>query len=108
MSSPLEKFILENRSAFDADSPDPRIWEKISDRLDPKDSKKEAPVRSMTFKRWIAVAAAVCVFGLTTVLYYTRHQSKTQPDLTEGKPVKAEPYIHSKEAPRGNDSPEVM
>ena len=39
MSSPLEKFILENREKFDADSPDPRVWEKINERLIPKTQK---------------------------------------------------------------------
>ncbi len=34
MSSPLEKFILENREKFDADTPDPRVWEKINEKVE--------------------------------------------------------------------------
>ena len=34
MSSPLEKFVLENREKFDAETPDPRVWEKITERIE--------------------------------------------------------------------------
>jgi hypothetical protein len=96
MSSPLEKFILENRSAFDADTPDPRVWEKISERMDPVDSRKEAPVRSMPVKRWLSVAAAVFVLGTSVLWYYTRHQIKPQTDIADKKPRKIEsPNRHS-------------
>jgi hypothetical protein len=76
MSSPLEKFILENREKFDADAPDPRVWEKINERMNPE-SEKAIPVRSLPFKRWLAAAAAVVLVGLTAVLYYSIHQNKT-------------------------------
>ena len=63
MSSPLEKFVLENREKFDAENPDPRVWEKINEKLNP-DSEKSAPVISMPFKRWLAAAAAIVLLGL--------------------------------------------
>jgi 4-amino-4-deoxy-L-arabinose transferase-like glycosyltransferase len=75
MSSPLEKFILENRDKFDADSPDTRVWEKISERINPE-TKNTTPVRNLPFKRWMAAAAAVVLLGLTTVLYFSMHQNK--------------------------------
>jgi hypothetical protein len=76
MSSPLEKFILENREKFDAEAPDPRVWEKINEKMNPE-SEKITPIRSLTSKRWLAVAAAVVLVGLTAVLYYSIHQNKT-------------------------------
>jgi cell division protein FtsN len=75
MSSPLEKFVQENREKFDAETPDPRVWEKINERLKP-DSEKATPVRSLPFKRWMAAAAAVVLVGLASVLYYSVHQNK--------------------------------
>ena len=108
MSSPLEKFILENRSAFDTEAPDTRLWEKISERMDPKDSKKETPLRSLAFKRWLSAAAAVLILGVITVLYYSRHQNKPQTDITEATPVKIEPSGHSKEPVHVIDSLSVI
>ena len=108
MSSPLEKFILENRSAFDDDAPAPRVWEKISERMDPKDSKKVAPLRSMPFKRWLAVAAAVLCLGLTTIIYYSLHRNKPQTDLAVTKPVKTETSTHSAPQVRVIDSSLVI
>ena len=35
MSSPLEKFVQENREKFDAETPDPRVWEKINEKIEP-------------------------------------------------------------------------
>ncbi len=107
MSSPLEKYILENRSAFDADSPDPKIWDKINQRLDPDSQKKIAPVRSVSFKRWLSIAAAVTVFSLTIVIYYSRHQANPPADLTAVKTSKADPSGHAKNDVPSADSPAV-
>jgi hypothetical protein len=91
MSSPLEKFILENREKFDAETPDPRVWEKISERMDPKGKDKIKPLRSLPFKRWLSAAAAVVVLAVSVALYYTIHQNKTQPAVADKKPVRVEP-----------------
>jgi hypothetical protein len=77
MSSPLEKFVLENRDKFDAEVPGPGVWDKINERLNPE-SEKKTPVRSMAFKRWMAAAAAIILIGLSAVLYYSVRQNKTQ------------------------------
>jgi hypothetical protein len=77
MSSPLEKFVQENREKFDAETPDPRVWEKINERLKP-DSEKMTPVLSLSFKRWLSVAAAIALVGLTAIVYYSVHQNKTR------------------------------
>jgi hypothetical protein len=108
MSSPLEKFILDNRSTFDADAPDPRVWEKISERMDPTDLKKEAPLRSLPFKRWLSAAAAVAVLGLSVVLYYSLRQNKPQAGIAGIKPVKTEPINHPPAANPGIDTPAVV
>jgi hypothetical protein len=83
MSSPLEKFVLENREDFDADSPDPRVWEKIRERMNPETDKVK-PIRTLPFKRWLAAAAAVVIVGLASLLFYSLHQTK-QPDAIAGK-----------------------
>jgi hypothetical protein len=85
MSSPLEKFVQENREKFDAETPDPRVWEKINERLNP-DSEKLTPVLSMPFKRWLAAAAAIVLVGLTAFLYYSVRQNKT-PEVAGTKPT---------------------
>ena len=76
MSKPLEKFVQENRDQFDADTPDPRVWDKINERMNPS-SKKETPVRSLPFSRWVAAAAAAVLIGLTSVVYFSLHKNKT-------------------------------
>jgi len=76
MSSPLEKFILENREKFDADTPDPRVWDKISERMNPE-TEKSVPIRSIPFRRWMAVAAVLLV-AVTGTLYYSLHKNKLQ------------------------------
>jgi hypothetical protein len=76
MSNPLEKFVQENREKFDADVPDPRVWEKINEKLNP-DAEKATPVRSLPFRRWLAAAAAVVLLGLTAIVYFSMHKNKT-------------------------------
>jgi hypothetical protein len=106
MSSPLEKFILENRDKFDADTPDTRLWEKISERMNPE-TEKTTPVRAMPFKRWMAAAAAVVLVGLTVVLYFSMHQKK-QVEVAGTAPRKV---IPGNDLPKSNlpvDSPVTL
>jgi len=92
MSSPLEKFVQENREKFDAETPDPKVWEKINEKLNP-DAEKVTPVFSITWKRWLAAAAAIILVGLSAVLYYSFHQSKT-PELANAKPAHLDTSNH--------------
>jgi|SRR5579863_1468796 len=92
MSSPLEKFVQENRETFDAETPDPGIWEKINERLNP-DSEKLTPVFSITWKRWLAAASAIVLVGLTAILYYSVHQSKT-PEIANKKLARLDTSNH--------------
>lgn len=80
MSSPLEKFILENRENFDGDIPDQRIWEKINERMNPE-AEKNASVHSTPFKRWMAAAAAVLLIAVSGSLYYSLNKNKLQPSI---------------------------
>jgi hypothetical protein len=77
MSSPFEKFILENRDKFDTESPNPRVWEKINERMNPEVD-KPAPVRSIPFRRWMTAAAAVLLVAISGALYYSLHKNKIQ------------------------------
>jgi hypothetical protein len=89
MSGPLDKFIMENREQFDADAPDPRVWEKINERMNPEEDKKAivARVRSISFKRSMLAAAAVLSFlGLATVLYYSLYQNKPSDQVASTSP----------------------
>jgi hypothetical protein len=93
MSSPLEKFILENRENFDADAPDPRIWEKINERMNPE-KEKVKPLPFIPLKRWLAAAAAVVLVGLTGVLYYSLRQNNPIPTVAGINPKQTVPGNH--------------
>jgi hypothetical protein len=56
MKDNLEKFILENREAFDDQEPNPLLWLEIEKKLP---AKKIVPVRKIT--RIFAVAASIIV-----------------------------------------------
>jgi hypothetical protein len=105
MSSPLENFIHENRPAFDAEAPDARVWEKISGRMDPEESKKQSVVRSFPIRRWLSVAAAVLVLGLISILYFSRSVKVSQTSIADTKPGKIEPSAHPAPAAKIIDSP---
>jgi hypothetical protein len=84
MSSPLEKFILENRGKFDEDSPNPRLWEKINERIE-TGSEKVTPLRSMPFNHWMAAAAAVVLVALSAILYYAMHSGHSLDNMATTK-----------------------
>jgi hypothetical protein len=92
MSSPLEKFVQENRETFDAETPDPKVWEKINERLN-TDTEKSAPVRSLPFKRWLAAASAIAVIGLSAIVYFSIHRNKS-PEVAVTRPVQLDTSNH--------------
>jgi len=104
MSSPLEKFILENREKFDADAPDPRVWEKINEKLNPDDEKVK-PMGSIPFKRWLAAAAAVVLLASTAVMYFTLHNRTPPAGIAGTKTVTETPANHLPVIASPADSP---
>jgi hypothetical protein len=92
MSGPLDKFIQDNREEFDADVPNPRVWEKISKKMNP-DTKKQTPVRSLPFKRWMIAAAAIVV-GVMVVLYFSSTPNKPEMKIAGAKPAPVDTTNH--------------
>jgi hypothetical protein len=98
MSSPLEKFILENREKFDAEAPDSSVWEKISEKMNPE-ANKVIPLRSISFKRWLAAAAAVVLVGTAGLFFYSTRQHKPDQSVAGTNPGQSVP---------GNNLPVVL
>ncbi|HEY8733515.1 MAG TPA: hypothetical protein VIL90_03050 [Puia sp.] len=90
MSSPLEDFILENREKFDADSPDPKVWDKINEKINPEPEKVK-PVRRLNIKSLLAAAAAVVLVGLACILYYSMHQNISSGNVAKSNPKQVFP-----------------
>ena len=68
----LERFVRDNRSGFDTEEPDARLWRKIESGLSLHDS--PAPLNNKRWKRQITydwrVAAAVLLLILAGILVY--------------------------------------
>ena len=85
MSSHLERFVQDHRDQFDDESPAPELWDKIRDRMQGAEvkagEKKEAPVRSLSIKRWLSAAAAVVLVCASGWLYFSHRQKPAPPPL---------------------------
>ncbi len=70
----LERFVRDNRSGFDTEEPDARLWEKIESRLAPPLRETPRQLNNSRWKRQITydwrVAAAVLVLFLAGFLVY--------------------------------------
>ncbi len=66
MSSPMEKFIRDNREQFDNEEPRPRVWAQLEKQLAP--AEKKGKVLAMKFLR-LGVAAAILVLAGIGVFY---------------------------------------
>ena len=70
----LERFVRDNRSGFDTEEPDTRLWEKIESRLAPPLQDTPRQLNNSRWKRQITydwrVAAAVIVLFLAGILVY--------------------------------------
>ncbi len=93
MSSPFEKFVLENREKFDAETPDPQVWDKINERMNP-DAEKARPLRTIPFNRWLAAAAAVVLLGITAVIYYSTRPVRSGTETAEKNPAHTDSNNH--------------
>jgi len=90
MSSPFEKFVQENRDRFDDESPDPRILEKIIETM----GKEKIPVKSihsLSFKRWLATAAAALLVTFAGFLYKSLYPNKPVGRVAVTKPRESVP-----------------
>ncbi len=104
MSTPLEKFVQENRDEFDHESPDPEIWERVRKKMTPE---KEKPgiIRSMPFKRWMTAAAAVLILAVVSgILIFLKHE-KTSSDLSKTKTTETAPENISPSLTKTTDTP---
>jgi hypothetical protein len=81
MSSHLEEFVQDHRDQFDDESPAPELWDKIRDRMQGQEEKKEAPVRSLPLRRWLSAAAAVVLVCSSGWLYLSLHRKQASPPL---------------------------
>lgn len=83
----LEKFILQNRDAFDDDVPSLKVWAAIDQALE------EKPAKRVTLRHSLRIAAAVVFLlmaGAAAGLYLSNHFQTTPASLAELAPEFAE------------------
>lgn len=77
----LEKYINENRDAFDGQEPDEAVWQRLEKTLgkaDKKPKKKKSVLYfSGSFKKWAAVAA-VFLLAVSFVAFVRTYQVKQE------------------------------
>jgi hypothetical protein len=94
MSRNLEKFVQDNREAFDKFEPGPVVWHNIQQDL--KNGKKEKAITiSMKTLRWSAAAAIILLLGAGA--WFFSQQKQTAPEIAGAK----------KTAPVSNDLPKT-
>src|SRR5688500_17264015 len=88
MSSPLEKFIRDNREQFDNDEPRPQVWSELEKQLAPPETKWK--VLAMKFLR-LGIAAAIVVLAGIGVFYLVIGPSGTSDPVAQGQGTKTSP-----------------
>jgi hypothetical protein len=73
MSNRLEKFIQDNREAFDSDEPTPQLWKDLQAKV--AEDKKDDRVFHLSFLRWTAAAAVVIM--LVGMVYYMNQDPRS-------------------------------
>ena len=73
MGDPLKNFVDENREAFDSDAPDPRLFNKVRERLKDNNEKKIHSLRS--FRLIAAVATTALIISAS--LYFILQKNNT-------------------------------
>jgi hypothetical protein len=71
MSNRLEKFVQDNRDAFDGDEPRPQLWRDLQQNL--AESKKDERIFHLSFLRWTTAAAVVIM--IVGMFYYMNRNS---------------------------------
>jgi hypothetical protein len=112
MSNKLEKFVKENKKAFEEQGPSNHLWAKIEAELD----KKEKPKNTIKLYQWMSIAAMMVI---STGIYFTykykqEHNStieiaQVSPEFGQ-KEVRFASQIEAKRdslATYANDNPEL-
>jgi hypothetical protein len=94
MSSHLEKFVQDHREQLDDESPSPELWDRIRDGMKStettkQEEKKETPVRSLPFRRWLSAAAAVVLVCVSGWLYFALRPKTVPPPVAINKQSQA-------------------
>jgi len=76
MNSRLEQFVKDHREEFDEEGPDPKVWDKILQDVDPG-KKKQSPLVRLDWRRWSAAAAIVLLIAGGVWVYSTRTEKVT-------------------------------
>jgi hypothetical protein len=90
MSSPLEKFMRDNREQFDSEEPLPQVWASLEKQLAPAD--KKGKVLAMKFLR-LGVAAAVLVLAGIGVFYLAFDKKGVDPPTVATTPSGTTPAV---------------
>ncbi|MBN2347668.1 MAG: hypothetical protein JXJ22_02455 [Bacteroidales bacterium] len=77
MNDKFEKFISENREAFDIHEPDPKIWDRIE--------KNTRPVRKLNWKKILYQAAAVVIIFLASYMVHDLVQKPPKDSVAKEK-----------------------
>jgi hypothetical protein len=89
MNSRLEQFIKDHREEFDDEVPDPKVWEKIVQDVDPG-KKKQPPLVKIEWRRWSAVAAAVLLIA-GGAWFFGMRTGRATPDVAQTNNLPARP-----------------
>ena len=90
MSSPLEKFMRDNREQFDSEEPRPQVWASLEKQLAPED--KKGKILAMKFLR-LSVAAAILVLAGIGVFYLAFDKKNTDPPVVSTNPSGTIPAV---------------
>ncbi len=88
MSSPLEKFIRDNREQFDNDEPRPQVWSELEKQLAPPE--KKGKVLAMKFLR-LGIAAAIIVLAGIGMFYLVIGPSGKSDPVTQNQGTNTNP-----------------
>lgn len=91
MSSPLEKFIRDNREQFDNDEPRPQVWSELEKQLAPPETKGK--VLAMKFLR-LGIAAAIVVLAGIGVFYLVIGPSGESDPVAQSQGTKTNPLTN--------------
>jgi hypothetical protein len=107
----LERFVRDNREAFDAHEPPDALWARLEEKLGPAPTNAESPFREIHRNPAVAeqqparpnwfranwqVAASVAVLLLAGTFLYVNHRYgvSQQPELAVASPAYAKEVVH--------------